>query len=77
MDKRKVLEDEFVQQRGNPGAFVNRDIDGLLAYKEARQKRMLEASKINEINNLKEEIDTIKSDISSIKDLLTKALENK
>jgi hypothetical protein len=74
MDKRKVLDDEFVQQRGNPGAFVNRDIDGLLAYKEARQKRMLEAS---EINNLKEEIDSIKSDISSIKDLLTKALENK
>lgn len=77
MDKRKILDDDFVQQRGNPGSFVNRDIDGLLAYKESRMKRMLEADKINEINNLKEDVKSLKDDISSIKELLTKVLENK
>ena len=80
MDKRKVLEDNFVFQRGNPGAVVNRDIDGLLAYKEARRKRLLEETNkpdINEINSIKEEVSSLKNDISQIKSLLEKVLENK
>lgn len=80
MDKRKVFEDSFVFQRGNPGAVINRDIDSLLTYKEARHKRLLEENNKldkNEINSIREEVSSLKDDISQIKSLLEKVLENK
>lgn len=77
MDKRKVVDDQFVVQRGNPGAIINRDMNGLLAYKEARMKRLKEQHAATEINNIKEDVSNLKSDISQIKELLIKVLENK
>jgi hypothetical protein len=77
MDKRKAVDDQFVVQRGNPGAIINRDMNALIAYKEARMKFLKEQHAADEINNIKEEVNSIKSDISQIKDLLIKVLENK
>ena len=77
MDKRKHFDGDFVVQRGNPGSFINNNIDGLMAYKDIRNKRMAISSENNEINNLKSDVDSLKNDISQIKDLLLKVLENK
>jgi hypothetical protein len=77
MDKRKIVDDQFVVQRGNPGAIINKDLEALNAYREARIKRFKEQQASNEINTIKEEVNNLKSDISQIKDLLIKVLENK
>lgn len=78
MDKRaKPFEGDFVVQRGNPGSFVNNNMEGLMAYKEIRKKRLVESTESNEINNLKSDVDSLKNDMSQIKDLLLKVLENK
>jgi hypothetical protein len=78
MDKRKPFDGDFVVQRGNPGSFVNNNIDGLLAYKEMRNRKLSETSnKSDEINNIRDEVNIIKNDILQIKDLLIKVLESK
>ena len=78
MDKReKVFDGDFVVQRGNPGSFVNNNIESLIAYKEMRRQRLLESVESSEINNLKSDVNSLKNDISQIKDLLLKVLENK
>ena len=77
MDKRQVVDDQFVIQRGNPGSIVNRDMNALEEYKNIRNKRYEEQRATSEINNIKEEVNNLKSDISQIKDLLIKVLETK
>ena len=72
----KPFEGDFVLQRGNPGSFVNNNMEGLSAYKEIRRKRIIESSNI-EINNLKNDVTALKNDITQIKELLLKAIENK
>jgi hypothetical protein len=63
-------------QRDNPGAYLNKDMQSLRAYKEARNK-ILFPSANNEINTLKEEIKEIKDSMSELKLLILKALESK
>jgi hypothetical protein len=59
--------DGFVKQPDNPGSSLNTDLAGLKAYKLRKQK---EQQKENEINNLKQEL-------SEIKDLLLKLIDNR
>jgi len=67
---------DFVIQKGNPGAILNKDIDGLRAYKEKRKQQQQTEEKLNEINSLKEDVNSMKNDLSDLKNLLLKVLEN-
>jgi hypothetical protein len=68
---------DFVVQKNNNGALLNYNMGALKAYKEARKKALNSTSENNQINNLKEELNTLKSDIDDIKALLIKVLETK
>lgn len=68
MAETKILPvDGFLRQRENPGAIINVDNNGLKAYK---QRRQAENARDSEINSLKQEI-------SELKDLLKQVLEKK
>lgn len=70
-------ENDFVVQKNNTGALLNYNMKALKAYKEARKKALNSASENDQINKLKEELNTLKNDISDIKTLLIKVLETK
>lgn len=68
MAETKILPvDGFLRQQENPGAIINVDNNGLKAYK---QRRQAENARDSEINSLKQEI-------SELKDLLKQVLEKK
>jgi cell shape-determining protein MreC len=71
------INDKLVRQYNNPGALVNNDVDGYHAYKMARRKNIENQDRIDQINNISEEVDQLKNDISEIKQLLMKVLESK
>ena len=50
------------------GALLNRDYDGLSAYKKAKQKN-------NEIDAMKHKVNNMENDISEIKSLLQTLIE--
>jgi len=54
------------------GGILNTDHDGLIAYK--KQRSYLQNHN-NSVSKLTEEVDTIKEELSSIKDLLVKILD--
>jgi hypothetical protein len=66
----------FELQKDNPGAYINKDMKSLQAYKEARNKILFPSSN-NEINNLKEEIKELKDSVHTLTQLLQKVLESK
>ena len=68
--------DDFAIQKGNPGAILNKDIDGLRTYKDKRKQQQQTEEKINEVEFLKEDINSMKNDLSDLKNLLLKVLEN-
>lgn len=68
---------DFVVQKNNNGALLNYNMGALKAYKEARKKALNSASENDQINKLKEELNTVKNDLSDIKTLLIKVLETK
>ena len=59
--------DGFVRQKDNPGAIINVDKNGLQAYKLRREAEKRKESDIN----------TLKNEMSEIKNLLTQLLEKK
>lgn len=67
----------YYQHPGNQGALINGDTTSLDAYRLARRARFEQDNKINEINNIKEEISELKNNFAEIKELLIKVLENK
>ena len=67
----KVQGTEFVRDT-NSTALINKDASGLEEY--YRKRRMMAAQK-NEINNLKEDFENIKSEMAEIKQLMLKLLE--
>lgn len=69
--------DGFIRQSDNPGALLNVDNDGLKNYKEARSRILQTHYKIEQINNIEKEMDSLKSELSDIKQLLMKVLESK
>jgi hypothetical protein len=67
----------FINQNDTPNILVNVDDSALDAYKKQRDYIKNTFSKFEEINNLKQEVAEIKSDISEIKQLLIQSLSNK
>ena len=61
--------DGFMRQENNPGAVINVDNSALAAYKK---KKEAELRKVNDINNLREEITDIKSMLSQILEKINK-----
>lgn len=71
-----MKKDDFAIQKGNPGAILNKDIDGLRTYKDKRKQQQQTEEKINEVEFLKEDINSMKNDLNDLKNLLLKVLEN-
>jgi len=68
--------DDFAIQKGNPGAILNKDLEGLRAYKEKRKQHQETKGKFDEVSSLKEDVNSMKNDLSDLKNLLLKVLEN-
>lgn len=73
MEKIKVEGTYFVRDIENM-ALINNNINELEQY---NLKRKLNQQKTQEINNIKCEISSMKDDISQIKEILIKILDNK
>lgn len=69
--------DGFIRQIDNPGALLNVDDDGLRNYREARSKILQNQRKMEQINTIEQEMESLKSEMSDIKQLLMKVLESK
>ena len=67
MKKKALPTDGFVRQEGNPGAIINVDKNGLQAYKLKREAEMRKEADIN----------TLRDEMTQIKNLLTQLLEKK
>lgn len=67
--------DKFFIHPGNAGSLINEDLAGLDAYRLARRRKKEQDDKINEINNIKEDVQSLKQDFSEIKFLLQALLE--
>jgi hypothetical protein len=61
--------DGFMRQENNPGAVINVDNSALVAYKK---KKEAELRKVNDINNLREEMTDIKFMLSQILEKINK-----
>jgi len=70
------INDTFIRQQDNPGALLNTDNEGLRSYREARKKILDNQQKISQINNIQDEVNSLKSELSDIKQLLIKVLES-
>lgn len=69
--------DNFVEHPGNPGAIINVNDKERQAYRQARNLRLDNQKKIDEINTMKEDLNNLKSDMNDIKLLLKEILERK
>lgn len=67
--------DKFTIHPGNTGSLINEDLAGLDAYRLARRRKMDHDAKLNEINNIKDDVQNLKQDMSDIKNLLQALLE--
>jgi hypothetical protein len=65
----------FSVQKGNRGAAHNTDKNTYNAHMAMRKKAFEDNAKINEINNLREEINQLKQDQQDIKQMLIQLLE--
>lgn len=72
-----ITPDKFVGQDDNPGAILYTDEVALRSYKENRRKRLAAQQSESEINTIKQDVDSIKSDMAELKQLLMKVLESK
>lgn len=70
------LNDTFIRQQDNPGALLNTDSNGLKNYREARSRILHNQHKIEQINKIEQEMVTLKTELSDIKQLLMKVLES-
>jgi len=67
--------DGFEVPKNNPGALINTNLVALEEYKKTRKE--LSLNKDSNVDILKQEINTVKNDLSELKNLLLKVLENK
>jgi hypothetical protein len=71
------MTDKFALARGNSGAAINIDRQSYGSVWTQRKLAQENIDKNNEINNLKDQIESIKQDQADIKELLIKLLEKK
>ena len=69
--------DKFKMLKDNPGALVNTDLEALEEYKIKRKILLQQSNKNDNIDNIKQDVDLLKNEISDIKSLLLKVLEAK
>jgi len=69
------MTDKFALARGNSGAAINIDRQSYGSVWTQRKLAQENIDKNNEINNLKDQIESIKQDQADIKELLIKLLE--
>jgi hypothetical protein len=69
--------DKFKMLKDNPGALVNTDLEALEEYKIKRRNLLQQSNKNDNIDNIKQDVDLLKNEISDIKSLLLKVLEAK
>lgn len=69
--------DSYKTHPGNPGVIININDKERQAYREARNLRLENQKKIDEINTIKEDLNNLKSDINDIKLLLKAIVERK
>lgn len=62
---------KYIRSPNNPGAVINRDGEGLQAYKD---KKRMASKQREEISAIRSEIDSMKSDFDEIKGLLRELL---
>ena len=67
--------DTFTQMKSNPGAIVNIDTANYHGYWKNRKAEEETKNKLDEINNLKAQMDDIAKEQQQIKELLIKLLE--
>lgn len=73
--KVKIQEKKMVRDMKNK-ALLSTDIEGLRAYKDRKKSMETINLAVDEIGGIKQEINTMKEDLSIIKDLLMKALND-
>ena len=61
----------------NSNAVINSDMQALARHRERVKQLKANQSKIDSINNVKEDIDSLRDEMSEIKELLKLALEAK
>ena len=61
----------------NSNAVINSDMQALTRHRERVKQLKANQSKIDSINNVKEDIDSLRDEMSEIKELLKLALEAK
>tara|TARA_B100000131_G_scaffold257296_1_gene252265 strand:- start:370 stop:624 length:255 start_codon:yes stop_codon:yes gene_type:complete len=61
----------------NSNAVINSDMQALMRHRERVKQLKANQSKIDSINNVKEDIDSLRDEMSEIKELLKLALEAK
>ena len=71
------MTDKFALARGNSGAAINIDRQSYGSVWTQRKLAQENIDKNNEINNIKDQIESIKQDQADIKELLIKLLEKK
>jgi hypothetical protein len=59
----------------NKGTVISTDENGLEQYRRQRAKLIEMSAAASKINKVEEELETLKNDISDIKELLLKVLE--
>lgn len=67
--------EEFKRLRSNPGALVNTNDEALESYRTMRANRYAMMDKINEINNIQDDVTSLKDEITDIKNMLSQLLE--
>lgn len=70
------INDTFIRQYDNPGALLNTDDEGLKGYREARRRILDNQHKIAQINNIQDDVNSLKTELSELKQLLIKVLES-
>lgn len=60
---------------GRNNVLVNTDIEGHAAYIKARENILKQKEQLGQINIIGEELDSLKNEMSEIKQLLLKVLE--
>lgn len=66
---------KFTNFLGRDNVLVNVDTEGYSAYVNGRQKRFQQENKIEQINNITNDIEELKNKFSRIEDLLIQVLE--
>ena len=69
------MKNDYKPHPGNSGSLINTDLNGLDSYILARRKLQQQQAKIEEINTIKEDVQSLKQDFTDIKNMLQALLE--